>query len=92
MKYIVFIKNDRSKAISKAMPKNSVTHSFVQEMKQKGFRRHFVEVEAENENQAIIKLNEHNEGYLHSLKELSTSAVICAVSVVIITLIYLFSV
>ncbi|WP_333781392.1 hypothetical protein [Dryocola boscaweniae] len=91
MKYIVFIKNDESKLISKAVPKNSVTKGFVQEMKQKGFTKHFVEVDAENENEAIIKLNEHNEGYLYSLKVLSGSAVICALCAIAITLLYLFS-
>ncbi len=90
MKYIVFIKNDEAKLISKAFPKASVTPSFVREMKQKGFRKHFVEVEAENESEAIMKLNEHNEGYLHSLKDLSGSAVICAVSAIVIALIYFF--
>lgn len=91
MKYNVFIKNDESKQISKAVPKNLVTNGFVQEMKQKGFTKHFVEVEAENESEAITKLNEHNEGYLHSLKDLSGSAVICAICGIVVALIYLFS-
>ncbi len=91
MKYIIFIKNDKEKISSEAIPKHSVTASFIREMKQKGFRKHFVEVEAENENEAIIKLNEHSEGYQHSLKELSGSAVICAISAIAIAVIYFFS-
>jgi hypothetical protein len=91
LKYIVFIKNDRSKLIAKAFPKESLTSAFAYEMKQNGFRKHFVEVDAESEKEAISKLNEHNEGYLHSLKDLSGSAVICAISAIAIALIYWFS-
>ncbi len=87
-KYVIFIKSDESKVI----PKESVTHFFIKEMKQKGFRKHHVEVEAENEKEAINKLNENSEGYLNSLRELSGSTVICSVCVIIVALIYFFRV
>ncbi|WP_435929958.1 hypothetical protein [Dryocola sp. BD613] len=60
-------------------------------MKQKGFRKHFVEVEAENKSEAMKKLTEYNEGYLHSLKELFGNVVICAICFIAVALIYLFS-
>jgi len=85
-KYVIFIKTDESKVIQK----ESVTSSFIKDMKQKGFRKHHIEVEAENEKEAIIKLNEHSEGYLSSLKDLSGSAVICAVCFGVVALIYIF--
>nr|WP_315850651.1 hypothetical protein [Yersinia mollaretii] len=90
VKYVVFIKNDESKVISNAIPKMSVTHSVAQEMKRQGFRKHFVEVEADNEKEAINKLNEHNNGYLNSLGEFSGSMVIISSIVIIMALIYWF--
>ncbi len=86
-KYVIFIKSDESKVI----PKEFVTPLLIKDMKQKGFRKHHVEVDAENKKEAIDKLNDHSEGYLNSLRELSGSAVICGVCVIIITLIYFFS-
>lgn len=86
-KYVVFISTDNAKAI----PKGSVTHSLIKEMKQKGFRKHQIEVEAENEKEAISKLNADGKDYLDSLREFSGSVFICSVCVVIISLIYFFS-
>lgn len=85
-KYVFFIKSDKSKVIQKEY----VTHSFIQEMKQKGFRKHHIEVEAENEKEAIDKLNENSESYLSSLREFSGNAVICAVVFGVMALIYFF--
>ncbi len=85
-KYVIFIKSDESKVI----PKEFITHFFIKGMKKKGFRKHHVEVEAENEKEAINKLNEHSEGYLDSLRELSGSAVICGVCFIVIVLISFF--
>lgn len=86
-KYVVFINNDNAKAI----PKGSVTHSLIKEMKQKGFRKHHSEVEAGNEKEAISKLNTDSKDYLDSLREFSGSVFICSACVVIISLIYFFS-
>lgn len=85
-KYVVFIKNRESNAIQK----ESVTGSLIKDMKQKGFRKHHIEVNAESEKEAINQLNEHSEDYLSSLREFSGSAVICAVCVGIIALVYIF--
>lgn len=84
--YVVFIKENESKAIVKKL----VTKELKLDLKQQGFTRHHKEVEAENEKDAIRKLNEFSEGYLDSLKGLSGSAVICAISVIAIALIYFF--
>ncbi|MNG51934.1 hypothetical protein D3C81_12690 [compost metagenome] len=86
-KYVVFIKNDDSKAIKK----ESITHTLIKEMKSKGFRKHHVEVEAENEKEAINNLNENNEVFFNSLSEFSGNVFICSACVVIIALIYFFS-
>jgi hypothetical protein len=86
-KYVVFIKSDESKVI----PKESVTHSLIKDMKKKGFRKHHVEVDAENEREAIVKLNKNSEDYLNSLREFSGSIFICSVCVIIISLVYIFS-
>jgi len=83
-KYVIFIKNNESKVIQK----ESITRSFIKEMKQKGFREHHVEVEAENEKEAINKLNENSEDYLNSLSEFSGSIFIIASCVVIMILVY----
>jgi len=89
-KYVVFIKNDKAKAIAKAIPKDAITHSLVNEMKKDGYRKHFVEVDAENEKEAVSKLNEHNDGYLKSLGDFSGSIVIISSVVILMALIYFF--
>ncbi|MDT3251483.1 hypothetical protein QZQ97_11105 [Serratia sp. root2] len=86
-KYVVFIKSDESKVI----PKESVTHSLIKDMKKEGFRKHHVEVDAENEREAIDKLNKNSEDYLNSLREFSGDIFICSVCVIIISLVYIFS-
>ncbi|KYQ96618.1 hypothetical protein AWY96_21265 [Serratia plymuthica] len=86
-KYVVFIKSDDSKAL----PKESVTHSLIKEMRQRGFRKYHIEVEAENERDAIDKLNKNNNDYLVSLREFSGDVFICSACVVIMALIYFFS-
>lgn len=91
VKYVVFIKNDESKSIAKAFPKAEATRFIVQEMQKQGFRKHFVEVDAENELEAIAKLNEHNNGYLNSLGEFSGSIAIISCVVVVMALVYLLS-
>lgn len=84
-KYIAFIKDSDSKVIEEVL----VTPFLIHEMKRKGFRKHHIIVEAENEKEAVKLINESCEGYLDSLKELSGSAVICAVCVIIVAVIYL---
>lgn len=86
-KYVIFIKNNGSKVIDK----ESVTPSFVKEMKQRGFRKHHTEIEAENEKEAISELNQNSEDYLNSLRDFSGSVFICSACVIIMALIYFFS-
>jgi hypothetical protein len=52
-KYVIFISSRGGKAV----PKDAVTSSLIKEMKRQGFRKHHVEVEAENENDAVKALN-----------------------------------
>lgn len=51
-RYVVFIKSDESKVLKKEV----VTREIIKVMKQKGFRKHHIEVEAENESDAIKKI------------------------------------
>ncbi|EEP98329.1 hypothetical protein [Yersinia ruckeri] len=60
-------------------------------MKQKGFRQHHVEVEADNESEAINKLNKNSSDYLDSLKDYSGNLLICSIFVVIMAIVYFFS-
>lgn len=82
--YVIFISNNGARAIVK----EKVTHSFVKEMKEKGFRKHHTEIVAENEKDAIAKLNNNNESYLNALGGLTGSALICSVIIIVVTLIY----
>ncbi|MGQ6160456.1 hypothetical protein ACUNG6_21475, partial [Serratia sp. IR-2025] len=66
-RYVIFIKSDESKVLKKEI----VTRELIKDMKQKGFRKHRVEVEAENESDAINKLNKNSNDYLDSLKDFS---------------------
>lgn len=83
-KYIIFIKDNRSEAI----PKENITRCLIREMKEKGLRKHHIEIEAENEKNAIIKLNKNSDNYLRALEDFSGNALICAVVVIIISLVY----
>lgn len=83
-KYIIFI----GKNTSKIVRKETVTSEVIKKMKQQGFRKHHIEIEAENEKQAAIKFNNFNSGYLESLKEYSGSFAISAVIVILMALIY----
>ncbi|EPE9888993.1 hypothetical protein [Yersinia ruckeri] len=68
-----------------------VTREIIKEMKQKGFRQHHVEVEADNESEAINKLNKNSSDYLDSLKDYSGNLLICSIFVVIMAIVYFFS-
>ncbi len=46
-----FIKSDESKVLEKEV----VTREIIKDMKRKGFRKHHIEVEADNESDAIKK-------------------------------------
>jgi len=84
-KYVIFFKENSSRIIKKDL----VDHDFVKKMKSQGYRKHHVEIEAENEKEAKNKFIEFNSGYLDSLKDISGSAVICAISVIVIAVIFI---
>nr|WP_211130902.1 hypothetical protein [Serratia surfactantfaciens] len=86
-RYVVFIKSDKTIVMTKEM----VTQKVIKDMKQQGFRRHHVEVDAENESDAIIKLNKSSNDYLDSLRDFSGNLLFCSVCIIIMAIVYLFS-
>ncbi|MDF7629463.1 hypothetical protein PUG46_09275 [Erwiniaceae bacterium L1_55_4] len=84
-RYVVFFKDEQSKIYAKDL----VTTQTVKDLKKLGFRKYHIVVEAENEKDALRKIGEFNSGYLDSLKDLSGSAVICAVIVILMAIFYL---
>ncbi|HIE4801888.1 TPA: hypothetical protein ACXNDR_005463 [Serratia marcescens] len=86
-KYVVFIKSDESRVLRKEV----VTREIINDLKQKGFRKHHVEVEAENENDAINKLNKNSNDYLDALRNFSGDLLFCAVCVIVMVMVYLFN-
>ncbi len=85
-KYVVFIKSDESRVLRKEV----VTREIIKDMKQKGFRKHYVEVDAENENDAINKLNKNSNDYLDSLRNFSGDLLLCSIFVIAMVMVYLF--
>ncbi|EIV2910845.1 TPA: hypothetical protein ACKQEX_000881 [Serratia marcescens] len=86
-KYVVFIKSDESRVQRKEV----VTREIIKDMKQKGFRKHHIEVEAENENDAINQLNKDSNDYLDSLRNFSGDLLFCSVCVIVMVMVYLFN-
>ncbi|HGM6323213.1 TPA: hypothetical protein ACKP8G_004931 [Serratia marcescens] len=88
-KYVVFIKSDESRVLRKEV----VTREIIKDMKRKGFRKHHVEVEAENENDAInkLKLNKNSNDYLDSLRNFSGDLLFCSICVIVMVMVYLFN-
>jgi len=86
-KYVVFIKSDESRGQRKEV----VTREIIKDMKQKGFRKHHIEVEAENENDAINQLNKNSNDYLDSLRNFSGDLLFCSVCVIVMVMVYLFN-
>lgn len=85
-KYVVFIKSDKAEVVLK----EQATRDFVKTMKRKGYRKHIVEVEAENEKEAITKVNKESEDYLDSLSEYSGNIVIISAIVILMAVVYFF--
>ncbi|WP_434463125.1 hypothetical protein ACMV5L_06285 [Serratia plymuthica] len=86
-RYVIFIKSDASRVLKKEV----VTREIIKDMKLKGFRKHHVEVDAENEVEAISKLNKNSNDYLDSLKDFSGNLLICSICVVVMAIVYFFS-
>ncbi len=86
-KYVIFI----SRRDGKAVPKDRVTSSLIKEMKQQGFRKHHVEVDAENEQDAVKTLNKFNDDFLTEVKEYGGSVIFVCLSAIVIFIVFLFS-
>ena len=86
-RYVVFIKSDESRVLRKDV----VTRGSSKDMKLKGFRKHHVEVEADNESDAINKLNKNSNDYLDSLKNFSGDLLLCSICVIVMAIVYFFS-
>lgn len=85
-KYVVFINSNKTQLVLKEL----VTRDYIKNMKSKGYRKHNIEVEAENEKEALKKINTESQGYLDSLSEYSGNIVIISVVVIIMAVIYFF--
>lgn len=86
-RYVIFISSSGGKAVPKAL----VTYSFTRKMKKNGFRKHHIEVEAENEEDAVKKLNGFNEDFMKDVKEYTGNIIIISACAIITLIFYLFS-
>ena len=83
-RYVVFIKSNESKVLRKDV----VTREIIKDMKWKGFRKHHVEVAADNESDGIKKLNKNSNDYLDSLKGFSGDLLFCSICVIVMVTVY----
>lgn len=67
MKYIFLTKGDETKV----MAKQTLDRQALKALKTRGFKKHNIEVEAENEREAIEKLHKDNEDNLNALGDFS---------------------
>ncbi|RZA54838.1 hypothetical protein EVY46_13080 [Serratia marcescens] len=86
-RYVVFIKSDESRVLRKEV----VTREIIKDMKRKGFRKHHVEVDAQDENDAINKLNKNSNDYLDSLRNFSGDLWFCSICVIAMAIVYFLS-
>jgi hypothetical protein len=86
-KYVIFISSRGGKAV----PKDQVTSSLIKEMKRQGFRKHHLDVDAENEADAVKALNQFNDDYLTEVKEYSASTIFICLCAMVIFIVFLFS-
>lgn len=66
-KYVFLTRGDETKVISK----QTLNRDAFKTLKEQGFKKHHIEVEAENEQEAITKLHKDNEDNLNALGEFS---------------------
>lgn len=85
--YVIFISSRGGRAVAK----DAVTSSLLKEMKRQGFRKHHVEVEAENENDAVKALNRFNDDYLTEVKEYTASVIFVCLCAIVAFIVFLFS-
>lgn len=86
-KNVIFISSRGGKAV----PKDQVTSSLIKEMKRQGFRKHHLDVDAENEADAVKALNQFNDDYLTEVKEYSASTIFICLCAMVIFIVFLFS-
>ncbi|WP_434641293.1 hypothetical protein ACMYSK_06875 [Klebsiella sp. I138] len=86
-KYVIFI----SASGGKAFPKEQVTRAFINAMKDKGFRKHHIEVDAENETQAVMALNQFNDEYMQEVKDYTGNIIFVGVIMLFGFIIWLFA-
>lgn len=86
--YIVFIKGNESKVITK----NLMTKDVSRELKGKGFTRYPYAIEANNEKEAIQKLNNQGDEHLNALSEYSNTIFFyCALLVISLVVAFTFT-
>lgn len=78
--YVIFYKNKSAKVVHK----ENVTQLLNKELKQKGFRKHPIEVDAENEKEAISTLNEDGVQYLNELGAFSGNVFFYCASILVV--------
>lgn len=66
-KYIFLTRGDETKIL----PKETLSRAELNDLKKQGFKKHHLEVEAENKQEAIEKLHKDNEDNLNALGEFS---------------------
>ncbi|AIR66891.1 hypothetical protein [Cedecea neteri] len=85
--YIVFIKDNESKVLMADL----VTRELSRDMKDKGYTKYPYKIEADNEKDAIQKLNKQGRDHLNELSQFSGSIFFyCAVLVVGLVLAFVF--
>lgn len=84
-KYVFFTKDNTSQIVKK----NLLSKEKLSELKARGYKKHHVEIDAESEGQAKKRFDRFNNDYLDALKGFSGNAVICALPVIILTILFL---
>lgn len=86
--YIIFIKDNESKVLVD----DNVTRELTRELKAKGFAKYPYKIEANNEKEAIQKLNEQGNDHLNELSQFSGNIFFyCAILVVGVVVALIFS-
>lgn len=87
MKYIFLTKTGETKVIAK----QSLDREALKALKGQGFKKHHIEVEAENEREAIEKLHKDNEDNLNALSDFSGHTLYAAVFGVLVLIVIFFA-
>lgn len=86
--YIIFIKDNESKVLTA----DHVTRELARELKSKGFTKYPYTIEANNEKDAIAKLNKQGKEHLNDLSQFSSNIFFyCAILVVGLVVAFIFS-